>query len=214
MIRVAVIDDEPLIRAGLRHYLDDADDIDVVAAAPLSEAVDTVHELHPHVVLLDPRGTDAPTLAAGFGSATEPPAVCVLCTSGRPEHVATALAAGAAGYVRKDTPPDRLAPLVHFLAQGWTMMSADVSAPVVNAFLSDASRTATTAAVARLSPRERQVLALMARGLPNTDIGRQLHLSLGTVKDHVRAVLRKLGVQRRLQAALLAERAGLLTDQP
>ncbi|ARZ71781.1 transcriptional regulator [Streptomyces albireticuli] len=92
------------------------------------------------------------------------------------------------------------------------MMSADVSAPVVSAFLSDAGRTAATVALGRLSPRERQVLVLHAQGLPNTDIGRQLHL--GTVQDHVRAVLRKLGVQRRLRAALLAERTGLLVDQP
>ncbi|ARZ65885.1 hypothetical protein SMD11_0219 [Streptomyces albireticuli] len=103
---------------------------------------------------------------------------------------------------------------MRFLAQGWTVMSAGVSAPVVSAFLSDAGRTETAAALARLSPRERQVLILLAQGLPNTDIGRQLHLGLGTVKDHVRVVLRKLGVQRRLQAALLAERAGLLADQP
>ncbi|MFD3941657.1 response regulator transcription factor [Streptomyces sp. NPDC058579] len=214
MIRVVVIDDEPLIRAGLQHSLGDAEDIDVVAAAPVNEAVDTVRDLEPRVVLLDSCDSDAPRLSAGFGSVSAPPTVCVLSASNRPEHVAIALAAGAAGYVRKDTPPDRLPPLVRFLDQGWTMMSSEISAPVVTAFLSDASRSATAAAVARLSPRERQVLVLMALGLPNSDIGRQLHLSLGTVKDHVRAVLRKLGVRRRLQAALLAERAGLLDELP
>ncbi|WP_343241038.1 MULTISPECIES: response regulator transcription factor [unclassified Streptomyces] len=205
-----IVDNEPLIRAGLEHILDAADDIDVVACSPVGQAVETIQEQRPRVVLLDSCTSDADTLSTGIGRMTNPPAVCVLSASSNEEFVATALASGAAGYIPKDTAPERLVPLVRSLAQGWTMMSSPVSHAVVTRFLADITRTSATSGIGRLTTRERDVLVLLAAGLSNAAIGGRLHLSLGTVKDHVRSLLSKLGVERRVQAALQAERAGLL----
>lgn len=209
MIRVVIVDNEPLIRAGLQHVLGTADDITVAATAPVAHAVETIQAQQPGVVLLDSCTSDAEALSTGMSAMTTPPLVCVLSASLKEEHVATALAAGASGYVLKDTPPERLAPLVRGLAQGWTMMSAGISERVVSRFLGDVVRRSTPE-VSRLSPRERKILVLVACGLSNTEIGLRLHLSRGTVKDHLQSILRKLNVERRVQAALIAERAGLV----
>ncbi|WCD89133.1 Transcriptional regulatory protein LiaR [Streptomyces xanthophaeus] len=211
MIEVVVVDDEPLIRAGLRQVLDATEDIRTTGAVPVAEAVVTIGEQEPQVVLLDCCTSDAPAIGAGLARMPAPPAVCVLSRYADEEYAALALASGACGYVLKDTDPLRFAPLVRFLAHGWTMMSADVSRTVVAGFLDGTGHRRGASRTARLTPREETVLVLIAAGLSNADIARRLHLAHGTVKDHVSTVLAKLEVTGRVQAALCAERAGLLT---
>ncbi|MFG2603417.1 response regulator [Streptomyces sp. NPDC048514] len=212
MIRVLVVDDEALIRGGFTHILSSADDIEVVAAVPGGQALPAVHEAHPDVVLLDIRmpDVDGLTVLGEIRRMTDPPVVAMLTTFDADEYVAAALRSGAAGFLLKDTDPEQLPHLVRALAEGGTVLSSKVTRTVVDGYLDQGAREPATRLTARLTDRERAVLVLMATGLGNTDIGRRMHLSTGTVKGHVSAVLNKLEVGSRVQAALIAERAGLL----
>ncbi|MEV1051682.1 response regulator transcription factor [Streptomyces sp. NPDC049887] len=212
MIRVMVVDDEALIRTGFQHILDAADDIEVVGAVPGAEAVRTAEESRPDVVLLDIRmpDVDGLTVLGRLRRLPHPPVVAMLTTFDMDEYVATALRAGAAGFLLKDTDPEGLPFLVRTLADGGTVLSSKVTRTVVDGYLDAGPEEAAARGIARLSDRERAVLVLIAEGLSNADIGARLHLGTGTVKDHVSAILTKLEVAGRVQAALLAERAGLL----
>ncbi|MGW4563994.1 response regulator [Streptomyces sp. NPDC004561] len=216
MIRVLVVDDEALIRTGFTHILNTADDIDVVGAVPGGQAVRTVRELQPDVVLLDIRmpDVDGLTILADLRRMPQPPVVAMLTTFDADEYVATALRSGAAGFLLKDTDPEELPHLVRKLAEGGTVLSSQVTRLVVDGYLDHGVREpGAVRLTGRLTERERAVLALMAEGLANTDIGERLHLSTGTVKGHVTNVLGKLRVSSRVQAALIAERAGLLQPE-
>jgi DNA-binding NarL/FixJ family response regulator len=214
VIRVLVVDDEALIRTGFTHILDAADDIQVVAAVPGGQAVRTVQELRPDLVLLDIRmpDVDGLTILAELRRMPEAPVVAMLTTFDTDEYVATALRSGAAGFLLKDTDPEQLPHLVRTLAEGGTVLSSKVTRLVVGGYLDNSVREPSAVRLtARLTERERAVLVLMAEGLANTEIGERLHLSTGTIKGHVTNVLGKLRVGSRVQAALIAERAGLLT---
>jgi DNA-binding NarL/FixJ family response regulator len=126
------------------------------------------------------------------------------------EYVAAALRSGAAGFLLKDTDPEQLPHLVRTLADGGVVLASRVTRTVVAGYLDGGPRQEAVHRVAGLTEREREVLVLLAEGLSNTGIGTRMNLSTGTVKDHVSAVLAKLAVGNRVQAALLAERAGLL----
>ncbi|MDX3695427.1 response regulator transcription factor [Streptomyces europaeiscabiei] len=212
MIRVLVVDDEALIRTGFEHILNSADDIDVVAAVPGGRAVPAVRELRPEVVLLDIRmpDVDGLTVLAALRRLPRPPVVAMLTTFDMDEYVAAALRSGAAGFLLKDTDPEQLPYLVRTLAAGGVVLASRVTRAVVDGYLDNGPRQAAVRLVDRLTERERAVLVLVTEGLSNTDIGDRMHLSTGTVKDHVSALLTKLEVSSRVQAALLAERAGLL----
>ncbi|MFF7474343.1 response regulator [Streptomyces sp. NPDC008092] len=217
MIRVLVVDDEALIRTGFMHILETADDIEVVAAVPGGQAVRTVQELRPDVVLLDIRmpDVDGLTILADLRRMPQAPVVAMLTTFDTDEYVATALRSGAAGFLLKDTDPEQLPHLVRTLAEGGTVLSSKVTRLVVGGYLDNSVREpAAVRLTARLTERERAVLVLMAEGLANNEIGERLHLSTGTIKGHVTNVLGKLRVGSRVQAALIAERAGLLTPAP
>lgn len=136
-----------------------------------------------------------------------------MADSAREDDVAFALAAGSAGYILKSTPPGRLPLLVRSLSGGWTVLSSTISQAVINRFHVEFVRDAAGATISSLSCRERSVLVLLACGLSNSEIGARLHLSLGTVKDHVRSILAKLSVPNRVQAAVLADRAGLISPE-
>ncbi|MEU1401648.1 response regulator transcription factor [Streptomyces sp. NPDC005728] len=214
MIRVLVVDDEALIRTGFTHILNTADDIEVIAAVPGGQAVRAVRELLPDVVLLDIRmpDVDGLTILADLRRMPQAPVVAVLTTFDTDEYVATALRSGAAGFLLKDTDPEQLPHLVRTLAEGGTVLSSKVTRLVVDGYLDKDLHEPAVRLAARLTARERAVLVLMAEGLANTDIGERMHLSTGTVKGHVSAVFSKLQVSSRVQAALIAERAGLLTS--
>ncbi|MGX1566974.1 response regulator [Streptomyces sp. NPDC055506] len=213
MIRVVVVDDEALVRSGFKLILGAADDIEVVAATAGAEAVDSVRRERPDVVLLDIRmpDVDGLTVLREVRALPKPPVVAMLTTFDADEYVLTALRSGAAGFLLKDTEPDQLAQLVRTLAAGGIVMSPKASRAVWQSHPGAAAADdAEAARVGRLTEREREVLVLIAEGLSNTEIGARVHLSAGTVKDHVSAILTKLRVGSRVQAALLAQRAGLL----
>jgi len=213
VIRVVVVDDEALVRSGFRLILNAADDIEVVATATGAEAVDTIRQESPDVVLLDIRmpDVDGLTVLRRLRALPQTPVVAMLTTFDTDEYVLTALRSGAAGFLLKDTEPEQLAQLVRTLAAGGVVMSPKASRAVWQSHPGAAGVDDEQAArVGRLSERERQVLLLVAQGLSNGEIGGRIHLSAGTVKDHVSAILTKLRVGSRVQAALLAQRAGLL----
>ncbi|GAA2357871.1 response regulator transcription factor [Streptomyces carpaticus] len=214
MIRVVVVDDEALVRSGFQMILNASDGIRVVATAEGAQAADVIRRETPDVVLLDIRmpDVDGLTLLRQIQALPEPPHVAMLTTFDTDEYVLTALRSGAAGFLLKDTEPEQLVQLVHTLAAGGVVMSPKASRALLRGHPgAGAPQDADVARVALLSDREREVLVLIAKGLSNADIGTRIHLSAGTVKDHVSSILTKLRVSSRVQAALLAERAGLLS---
>jgi DNA-binding NarL/FixJ family response regulator len=214
MIRVVVVDDEELVRSGFRLILQAAGDIDVVATATGAQAVREVGLHKPDVVLLDIRmpDVDGLTILRQLQGLKPPPIVAMLTTFDSDEYIATALRSGAAGFILKDTGPEQLAQMVRTLAAGGVVLSSKVTRTVVDGYLGSAADSAAATQVGQLTERERAVLVLIAEGLSNTDIGARIHVSVGTVKDHVSSILTKLRVGSRVQAALVAERAGLLAE--
>ena len=211
MIRVVVVDDEELVRSGFRLILEAAGDIEVVATATGARAVREIALHRPEVVLLDIRmpDVDGLTILREVRGLMNPPVVAMLTTFDSDEYIATALRSGAAGFILKDTGPNQLAQIVRTLAAGGVVLSPKVTKTVVDGYLSGSGAEA-AAQVEQLTERERSVLVLIADGLSNADIGVRIHVSVGTVKDHVSAILTKLGVGSRVQAALVAQRAGML----
>ncbi|MEY9835264.1 response regulator transcription factor [Streptacidiphilus sp. EB103A] len=209
-LRIAIVDDEALIRSGLAMILGSAPDIEVVATCPGTDALNVVRELSPDVVLLDIRmpDVDGLTLLRRLRALPEPPEVAMLTTFDTDEHLDEALRLGASGFLLKDTEPDVLARSVRAVATG----AGCLSAPLLRRLRAAERRGAARGAeiLGNLSERELQVLGFLGQGLSNIEIGARMHLGAATVKDYVSAVLTKLGVANRIQAAVLAERAGLL----
>jgi len=214
MIRVVVVDDELLVRSGFQLILNFAPDIEVVATADGPRALEVIALHHPDVVLLDIRmpGKDGLSILHELRAAPERPVVAMLTTFDSDEYIATALRNGAAGFLLKDTDPEQLPQLVRTLHGGGVVLSPTVSSAVVDRYLSAGADQAGRDLVGLLTHREREVLVLLADGLSNAEIGGRLFLSVGTVKDHVSAILAKFDVGTRVQASLLAQRAGLLHD--
>ncbi|MFF9730669.1 response regulator [Streptomyces albidoflavus] len=193
--------------------LNASEGIRVVATAEGAQAADVIRREMPDVVLLDIRmpDVDGLTVLQQIQTLSEPPHVAMLTTFDTDEYILTALRSGAAGFLLKDTEPEQLAQLVRTLAAGGVVMSPEASRALLRGHPgAGAPQDANVVRVGLLSDRERDVLALVAEGLSNADIGTRIHLSAGTVKDHVSSILTKLRVSSRVQAALLAERAGLL----
>ncbi|EKX68847.1 response regulator transcription factor [Streptomyces ipomoeae] len=214
-VRVLLADDERLLRAGLRLVLAHADDIDVVAeAADGAEAVDLAVRHRVDVVLMDIRmpGTDGLTAAEMLASRAPSVRVVMLTTFGEAEYVTRALAAGAAGFVLKDTGPQELIQAVRVAASGDAILSPRVTRDLIEEYVITNARRADEARrlVGLLTERERDVLVLIGQGLSNAEVGRRLYLGEGTVKTHVRHILAKLDCANRVQAAILAHEAGLL----
>ncbi|MFJ8028802.1 response regulator [Streptomyces sp. NPDC096311] len=212
MIRVLVVDDEALIRKGFQYILDAAQDIEVAAAVPGSQALQAAQEICPDVVLLDVRmpDVDGLTVLAGLRRLSHPPVVAMLATIGMDEHMATALRSGAAGYLLKDTDPEQLPFLVRTLADGGTVLSSKVTRTVVDVRPNAGPQEPAAHSLARLTDRERAVLVLIGEGLSNSDIATRMRLSTSTVKDDVNAILTELKVDGRIQGSRLAEGACLL----
>jgi DNA-binding NarL/FixJ family response regulator len=204
-IRVLVVDDHPVVRQGLRTFLDLQDDLEVVGeSADGQSCVDDAERLRPDVILLDLRmpGADGVAALHGLRAAGNPAKVLVITSFTEPSAVLPAVRAGASGYVYKDIDPPALAAAIRSVHAGHVLLHPDVARLL-------ASGEARPGA-ADLTAREREVLAELARGRSNREIARELSLSEKTVKTHVSAILGKLGVQDRTQAALHAVRSGLV----
>ncbi|MGW0842446.1 response regulator [Streptomyces sp. NPDC002787] len=217
VIRVVVVDDEALVRSGFELILGASEDIEVVATASGGHAVETVRRERPDVVLLDIRmpDVDGLTVLRELRTMPDPPVVAMLTTFDADEYILTALHSGAAGFLLKDTEPEQLAHLVRTLVAGGVVLSPKASRTLLHSHSgTEAAVDEEAARVRLLTARERDVLVLVAEGLSNADIGARVHLGAGTVKDHVSAILTKLRVASRVQAALLAQRAGLLDEHP
>lgn len=226
MVQVAIVDDEALVRAALRSILESSGDIRVVADCDGHRALAAVAASRPDLVLLDavmPEPDDGLSVLRALRALPEPPAVAMLTAFDTSAHLRAAMAAGACGFLLKDTAVGTLIDAVRILASGGTVFTPTVGRAVVDGFLgapphapdpvpatdSGDVREAPDAAVGALTGRERDVLALLAAGEPNARIAAELRISVGTVKDHVRAVLRKLGAPNRVAAAVIAHQAGL-----
>jgi DNA-binding NarL/FixJ family response regulator len=212
MLRVMVVDDEALVRSGLRMILGSAAGIEVVATCDGVQAVEEARRHRPDVVLLDIRmpEVDGLTVLRELSRWSESPAVAMLTTFDADEFLADALQAGAAGFLLKDIEPEQLVQAVRVLAGGGSVLSPAVTRTVIAGYVDGSARPASEGRVEGMSTREREVLGLLGLGLSNAEIGRRLYLSPATVKDYVSAVLAKLGVSNRVQAAVIAQEAGLL----
>jgi DNA-binding NarL/FixJ family response regulator len=165
----------------------------------------------PDVVLLDVRmpRVDGLAVLGQLMGRPDPPAVAMLTTFSADEQVAVALERGAAGFLLKDCEPEDLVAAVRALGAGGRVLSPPVTGVVIDGYLYGRPDAAAAALIAALSPREREILALVGDGLANAAIGERLHLSVATVKEHVSSVLSKLGGVNRVQAAVMASKAGL-----
>jgi len=213
VIRVVVVDDEPMVCAHLRTILGSAADIEVVDQAHDGAAgVAAVQRSRPDVVLMDLRmpGVDGITAIGHIGKLDNPPVVVVLTTFDADEYVLRALRAGAAGFLVKSTPPEDLIGLVRVAAEGHTVLSPAAARRLVAASADrQPARDQARKLVAALTEREAQVLACLGEGLYNAQIGARLFLSEATVKGYVSRMLVKLDCANRTQAGLLAHDAGL-----
>ncbi|MBQ1052052.1 response regulator transcription factor [Micromonospora sp. C51] len=218
MIRVLIADDEPMVRAGIRSILTADADIHIVAdAADGRTAVEQARRHRPDVAVLDIRmpGVDGLTATRQIRADLPETAVIILTTFGEDEYIARALDYGAAGFLLKALDPRELIAGVHAVASGAACLSPVVAQRVITELRrSGPSRgQAARTRVAALAPRERDVLALVGSGLSNADIAKRLHLVEGTVKTYVSAILSRLEIRNRVQAAIIAVEAGLV-DHP
>ncbi|MFD1572954.1 response regulator [Agromyces cerinus subsp. nitratus] len=213
-VRVLIADDQELVRAGLRVLLDTQPDIEVIAeAADGAEAIALARRLRPDVCLLDIRmpGTDGleATRAIAGPDVAEPIPVVVITTFDLDEYVYAALRAGARGFLLKDAGPAMLAEAVHAAARGDALIAPNVTVRLLEAFAEanpvDTRDDAHGAPLLEpLTAREREVLAAVARGLGNTEIAGELHISLSTVKTHIASLMTKLGARNRVELAIWA----------
>ncbi len=214
-IRVAVVDDQALVRRGFAMVLGHEDDIDVVAEAGTGrEAIEATRTHHPDVVLMDIRMPEMDGLEATariIEEADWPVRVLILTTFDPDEYVYKALRAGASGFVLKDIPPEELVTAVRTVAEGGALLAPSITRRLIGQF---AQRLAVDTAVAgrleRLTEREREVLAAIARGSSNAEISEELFIGAATVKSHVSSILTKLGLRDRAQAVVFAYESGLV----
>lgn len=214
MIRVLVVDDEAVVRAGLRMIVEFQDDLEVVGeGADGAAAVELASVLDPDVVLLDIRmpGVDGIAATEQLVRRGSRPRVIVLTTYGLDDDVRAALAAGAHGFLLKTDEPEHLLHGIRTVAAGERLLGPTTTARLVEHFLDSSQEQAAVDApeLRFLTEREREVLEQLARGLSNAEIGRELHIGEGTVKTHVARILAKLGVRDRVQAAVFAHENGL-----
>jgi DNA-binding NarL/FixJ family response regulator len=210
-IRVLVVDDQAMVRAGFRLLLADEPDIDVVAEASNGlEAVAEAARCRPDLVLMDIRMPELDGLEATrrIIAADDAARILILTTFGLDEYVYEALRAGASGFVLKDDPPEQLIGAVRTVAAGDALLSPAITKRVIKQF-TRIPRPAPPKELDELTAREQDILLLIAGGLSNAEIGQQLYISETTVKTHVTHILQKLGLRDRVQAVILVYKTGL-----
>ena len=216
VIRVVLVDDDPLVRSALSLMLGGQSDIEVVGEAGNGEAgLALVTELDPDVVLMDIRMPVMDGLEAtqALHQRSSPPAVVVLTTFDADDHVVRAIAAGADGFLLKDTPPGDIVGAIRTVAAGDAMLSPSATRSLVSRLRSTAPTDRTSTAADRLTvltERELEVAVCVGRGLSNSEIASELYLSIPTVKSHVSRLLAKLDSTNRVQVAMVVHDAGLV----
>ncbi|EGX58007.1 two-component system response regulator [Streptomyces zinciresistens K42] len=214
-IRLLLVDDDPLVRAGLSFMLGGAEDIEIVGeAADGAEVEALVERVRPDVILMDIRmpSVDGLTATERLRGRADAPQVVLLTTFHADDQVLRALRAGAAGFVLKDTPPAEIVDAVRRVAGGDPVLSPTVTRQLMAhaaGAAADTRRTRARERLAALNDREREVAVAVGRGLANAEIAAGLFMSVATVKTHVSRVLAKLDLNNRVQIALLAYDAGL-----
>ncbi|GAA2566707.1 MULTISPECIES: response regulator transcription factor [Streptomyces] len=217
-IRLLLVDDDPLVRAGLSFMLGGADDVEIVGEAADGDEVGAlVDRTRPDVVLMDIRMpvVDGLTATERLRGRADAPQIIVLTTFHADEQVLRALRAGAAGFVLKDTPPAEILDAVRRVAAGDPVLSPAVTRRLMEQAAGTTPGTRRTRARARvdtLNDREREVAVAVGRGMANADIAAHLFMSVATVKAHVSRILARLDLDNRVQIALLTHDAGLLDD--
>ena len=216
MIRVLLADDQALIRTGIRTLLDAEDDIEVVAEATNgAEAVELAREHRPDIALIDVQmpvmdGIEA-TRRIVADTSLDAVHVVVLTNYGIDEYVFTALRAGASGFLLKDTEPAELLQALRVAVRGDALLSPAVTRTLISEFVSRPANLASSSALDVLTPRELEVVALVAHGLSNDEIAERLVLSAATAKTHVSRAMTKLGARDRAQLVVIAYQSGLVT---
>ncbi|MEV0385993.1 response regulator transcription factor [Nonomuraea sp. NPDC050643] len=215
MIRILLADDEAMIRAGVRAILASDPTLDVVAeAGDGRQAVDLAISHHPDVALLDIRmpRLDGLAAAAEIRRAAPGTAVVMLTTFGEDDYIAKALDVGASGFLLKSGDPRELIAGIHAVADGAAYLSPKVAQRVITQLAGGRMAKGALARdrIAALTEREREVLALLGAGMSNAEIARELHIVEGTVKAYVSAILTRLDIRNRVQAAIIAYEAGLV----
>jgi DNA-binding NarL/FixJ family response regulator len=212
-LRVLIADDDDLMRAGLKAVLSTDETIEVVAeAADGREAVSHIRALKPDVVLMDVRmpGMDGITATREIIAAAPGARILILTTFEDDDYVFGALSAGASGFLLKRTQPEQLIAAIHTIAAGESLLSPSVTRTVINRMARQPQPDpAASRRLQLLTPRERDVLELVARGLSNTEIAASLFVEESTVKTHLKRILAKLSLRDRVQAVILAYETGL-----
>jgi DNA-binding NarL/FixJ family response regulator len=215
-IRLLIVDDQELVRTGFRLFLETQDDLEVVGEASDGvEAIERALELLPDVVLMDirmPRMDGVEATARLTAEIRPPPRVLVLTTFDLDEYVFGALRAGAAGFLLKDASRERLLEAIRVIHDGDALLSPSITRRLIENY---ATRTDPLkppgALLEQLTPREREVLVLVARGLSNSEIATRLVVTEATVKSHVGSILMKLGLRDRVQTVVFAYEHGIVT---
>jgi DNA-binding NarL/FixJ family response regulator len=214
VIRVLIVDDEPLVRSGVRMILESEHDIEIVGeAADGNDALEQAHTLTPDIVMLDVRmpGLDGIETTRRLLQRKASPRILILTTFDLDEYVYEAMKAGASGFLLKNAPPAKLVDAVRTVADGGALLAPAITRRMIERFVQRAPAGAgRPAQLAELTERELDVLRLIARGLSNAEIGKALFLSEATVKSHVNRILSKLDLRDRTQATVLAYETGLI----
>jgi DNA-binding NarL/FixJ family response regulator len=217
MVRVLIVDDQSLVRAGFRMILESEPDVEVVGeAADGAEAIAAAEELAPDVILMDVRMPNVDGLEATrrlLEGKDEGPRVLILTTFDLDEYVYEALKVGASGFLLKDTPPEQLVDAIHVVASGDALLSPVITRRVIEEFVRrpPESLRKPSAALEELTPRELEILGLVARGLSNAEIAKEAFVSETTVKTHVAHILLKLRLRDRVQAVVFAYENGVVS---
>ncbi|SFQ32435.1 DNA-binding response regulator, NarL/FixJ family, contains REC and HTH domains [Actinomadura madurae] len=213
-IRVLIVDDQELIRIGFRLFLQTQPDLEVVGeAADGREALALAADLRPDVVLMDVRmpRMDGVEATARLTSTSRPPRVLVLTTYDLDEYVFGALRAGASGFLLKDAPRERLLEAIHVVHEGQALLSPSITRRLIEDYAERTDPvTPSPDLLAGLTPREREMLLLVAQGLSNQEIAARLVVTEATVKSHVGSVFAKLHLRDRVQAVVLAYEHGII----